>query len=83
MGHSEICASIKGGSAILEQMLARKTVCLRRLGGDRKGEERVGRFFANEKVKATKIIEGWSALTGAACAGRHVLAILSLPPRRR
>jgi hypothetical protein len=56
-------------------MVARKTVCLKRLGGDRKGEERVGRFFANEKVTAAKIIEGWSALTGAACAGRHVLAI--------
>ena len=48
LGHSEICASIKGG-AILEQMVTRKTVCLRRLGGDRKGEERVGRFFANRR----------------------------------
>jgi hypothetical protein len=65
----------KGGAAILEQMVARKTVCLKRLGGDRKGEERVGRFFASERVTAAKIIEGWSALTGAACAGRHVLAI--------
>jgi len=26
-------------------------------------------------VTAAKIIEGWSGLTGAACAGRHVLAI--------
>ena len=56
-------------------MVALKTVCLKRLGGDRKGEERVGRFFASEKVTAAKIIEGWGALTGAACAGRHVLAI--------
>jgi len=55
-------------------MVALKTVCLKRLGGDRAGEERVGRFFANEKVTA-KIIAGWGALTGAACAGRHVLAI--------
>jgi hypothetical protein len=30
-------------------MVALKTVCLKRLGGDRKGEERVGRFFANDK----------------------------------
>jgi len=30
-------------------MVTRKTVCLRRLGGDRKGEERLGRFFANTK----------------------------------
>ena len=53
----------------------RKTVCLRRLGGHRRGEERAGRFFANRKVTAAKIVEGWSAQTGTACAGRHVLAI--------
>ena len=73
-GHSEICAWIKGG-AILERMVARKTVCLRRLGGNRKGEERVGRFFANRKVTKEKLVAGWSSLTGAACAGRHVLLI--------
>jgi len=56
-------------------MVARKTVCLKRLGGDRKGEERVGRFFANAKVTTAKIIAGWSDRTGPACAGRHVLAI--------
>ena len=56
-------------------MVARKTVCLRRLGGNRAGEERAGRFFANKKVTAPKIVEGWSDRTGAACAGRHVLAI--------
>ena len=72
-----------GGGALLEQMVARKTVCLRRLGGTRKGEERAGRFFANPKVTPERIIEGWSTLTGAACAGRHVLAIDSLPLRRR
>jgi hypothetical protein len=56
-------------------MVVRKTVCLRRLGGHRRGEERAGRFFANPKVTAAKIVEGWSTQTGAACAGRHVLAI--------
>ena len=56
-------------------MVASKTVCLRRLGGDRSGELRAGRFFANPKVTAAKIIAGWSDRTGAACAGRHVLAI--------
>jgi Transposase DDE domain len=56
-------------------MVARKTVCLRRLGGNRAGEERVGRFFASKKVTAAKIVEGWSDRTGGACAGRHVLAI--------
>jgi Transposase DDE domain len=56
-------------------MVMRKTACLRRLGGHRRGEEQAGRFFANKKVTAAKIVEGWSMLTGAACAGRHVLAI--------
>jgi hypothetical protein len=56
-------------------MVARKTVCLRRLGANRGGELRAGRFFANPKVTAAKIVEGWSDLTGAAVAGRHVLAI--------
>ena len=56
-------------------MVARKTVCLRRLGVNRGGELQAGRFFANRKVTAAKIVEGWSRLTGAAVAGRHVLAI--------
>src|SRR5579872_3597924 len=56
-------------------MAARQTVCLKRLGGDRAGELRAGRFFGNTKVTAAKIILGWSRHTGAACAGRHVLAI--------
>ncbi|MGA7808484.1 IS4 family transposase, partial [Bradyrhizobium sp.] len=56
-------------------MVARKTVCLKRLGGNRKGELGVGRFLGNAKVTTAKIIAGWSQQTGAACAGRHVLAI--------
>jgi hypothetical protein len=56
-------------------MVSRQTVCLRRLGGDRRGEEAAGRFFDNPKVTVGKLIAGWSDRTGAACAGRHVLAI--------
>jgi hypothetical protein len=37
------------GGAILEQIAMRKTVCLRRLGGNRGGELRAGRFFASPK----------------------------------
>ena len=65
----------KGGGAILERIVMRKTVCLRRLGGDRGGELRAGRFFANSKVTAAKLIEGWADRTGAAVVGRHVLAV--------
>jgi hypothetical protein len=56
-------------------MVALKTVCLRRLGGNRGGELQAGRFFANPKVTAERIVAGWSQLTGAAAVGRHVLAI--------
>jgi Transposase DDE domain len=56
-------------------MVTSKTVCLRRLGGSRAGEERTGRFFANRKVTAAKIVASWSLRTGQACTGRHVLAI--------
>jgi len=56
-------------------MVARKTVCLKRLGGNRNGELGVGRFLGNEKVTTAKIVASWSQQTGAACAGLHVLAI--------
>jgi hypothetical protein len=45
-------------------MSSRKTVCLRRLGGDRKGELQAGRFFASPKVTVTKLVAGWSDLPG-------------------
>ena len=64
-----------GGAAILERMVARKTVCLKRLGGARDGEGRAGRFFGNDSVTADEIIDGRGEGTGAAAAGRHVLAI--------
>jgi hypothetical protein len=41
----------------------------------RSGELRAGRFFANPKVTTERIVASWSAMTGSACAGRHVLAI--------
>lgn len=56
-------------------MVLRKTVCLRRLGGDRGGELRAGRFFANPKVTAAKILDSGREPTAKAVAGRHVLAI--------
>ena len=68
-------AARQRGAAILERMATRKTVCLKRLGGNRRGEERVGRFFGNDKVTVEKIVAGWSALTPQACRGRHVLAV--------
>jgi DDE family transposase len=56
-------------------MVLRKTVCLKQLGGGRGGELGAGRFFANEKVTAEKIVESWSDRTVSAVAGLHVLAV--------
>ena len=57
-------------------MVLRTSVCLRRLGdGLRSQEVRFGRFLRNGKVTIERLIEGWSEQTGAAAAGRHVLAI--------
>lgn len=60
---------------LLERIVARKTLCLKRLGGDRAGELQAGRFFANPKVTVSKIIDSWSTQTRLAVADRHVLAI--------
>jgi hypothetical protein len=66
----------KGGAFLLERMVARKSVCLRRLArGDRGTIVRFGRFLANRRVTVERLIEGWGERTAVACAGRHVLAI--------
>lgn len=57
-------------------MVARKSVCLRRLAeGDRADIVRFGRFLDNERVTAERVIAGWGEQTLQAVAGRHVLAI--------
>ncbi len=54
----------------------RQTICLRQLGeGDRAREVAFGRFLANEKVTADRLIDGWGEQTASAVVGRHVLAI--------
>jgi hypothetical protein len=55
-------------------MVARPSVCLRRLArGRRAAQVGFGRFLANPKVTTERLIEGWSAQTAVAVAGRHVL----------
>ncbi len=66
--------SIKGGE-LLERVVMRKTLCLRRLGERRGTQLGAGRFLANPKVTAEQIVASWPQRTAAACAGRHVLAI--------
>lgn len=57
-------------------MVARKSVCVRKLSrGKRAVEVGFGRFLANRKVTAQTVVESWSDLIGASARGRHVLAI--------
>ena len=72
-------------------MVARPSVCLRRLArGRRAVQVGFGRFLANCKVTAERLIEGWSAQTAVAVKARHVLALqdtsefnFSTTPKRR
>jgi len=57
-------------------MVARQSVCLRRLAqGARGGIVGFGRFLANRRVTLGALVGGWAQATSQACAGRHVLAI--------
>jgi hypothetical protein len=56
-------------------MVARKTVCLKHLRGNRGGELGAGRFFANKKVTVKRLVDSRSERTVTAVAGRHVLAL--------
>ena len=50
-------------------------ISVRRLGGSRSGEVRIGRFLRNGKVTAEKIVERAAAGTASRVAGLDVLAI--------
>jgi hypothetical protein len=57
-------------------MLARPSVCLRRLARGRRSQVvGFGRFLANRRVTVDRLIESWSDRTRVAAAGRHILAI--------
>jgi hypothetical protein len=61
---------------LLERIVARQNICLRQLSeGNRAQEVCFGRFLANDKVTAERVIEGWSEPTRSAVTGRHVLAL--------
>src|SRR3989442_11487527 len=54
----------KRGAGLLERMVARKTVCLRRLAGGRRSDiVRFGRFLANGKVTVPRLLAGWGERT--------------------
>ena len=50
-------------------------ISIRRLGGSRAGEVRIGRFLRNDKVTVEKIVAQAAAGTASRVDGLHVLAI--------
>ena len=57
-------------------MVARTSICLRRLaGGRRSGIVGFSRFLANPRVTVEALLDGWGAEHTPRCEGRHVLAI--------
>lgn len=56
-------------------MISRQSVCLRHLADGRSQQVQFGRWLANDKVTPAQLLANAYARTGAAAAGRHVLAI--------
>jgi hypothetical protein len=65
----------KRGADFLAALVGRRTACLRRLGLDRAGQVRFGRFLHNAAVTAAEMVATAAAHTALAVKGRHVLAI--------
>lgn len=65
----------RAGADFIARMVARSTVCVRRLGGSRGGVLRFDRVLGSRRVSVDKIIAGWAGATQGAATGRHVLAI--------
>jgi hypothetical protein len=63
------------GAQLYSRMVEQESVCLRRLGRDRAGEMRFGRWLSNPKVTRQEIMREASQKTAELAAGRHVLAI--------
>jgi Transposase DDE domain len=69
-------AASKKGAALLAAMVHAGTACVRRMAaGKRRREVQFNRLLGNPKVTVERLISGWGETTGAAVAGRHVLAI--------
>src|ERR1700719_925334 len=65
----------KNGALILQRVVERQAVCIRRLGDDRPEQVKFRRFLYNEAVTVTEMVAHRAMLVAAAAQGRHVLAI--------
>jgi hypothetical protein len=65
----------KGEGAFLGALMAKRTACLRQLGGDRARTEGFRRFLHNESVTREIMLATAADHTAIAARGPHVLAI--------
>jgi len=68
-------AAAKKGQQLLECMVLRRTVTVKRLGGDEAGEKAFARFLRNRRVSETELIAEARSHVLAQVAGRRVLAL--------
>ena len=68
-------AAAKKGQQLLGRMVLRRTVSIKRLGGDEAGEKAFGRFLRNKRVSEAALITAAKSHLSAQVAGRRVLAI--------
>jgi hypothetical protein len=66
---------MRTGAALFSRIVQHQCVCLRRLGGDRAGEVRFGRWLRHPQVSRQEIMRESSQKTAQLSAGLHVLAI--------
>lgn len=56
-------------------MIAKQTICLRRLGGTRAGEVKLGRWFSNERVTKEELAGSITEKVKTSVKNKHILAI--------
>ena len=65
----------KVGELVVERVVERQAVCLRKLGDDRAEQVKFRRFLLNSSVTVEEMVSHRAELAARAAGGRHVLAI--------
>src|ERR1700726_4341427 len=65
----------KNGELVLQRVIERQEVCIRKLADTRPEQVRFRRFLGNAGVTVAEMIAHRAAFVAAAAPGRHVLAI--------
>jgi hypothetical protein len=65
----------RNGALLVERMLQRQSVCIRKLGDDRAEQARFLRFLSHKEVTVEEMVSNRALLAANAAVDRHVLAI--------